>query len=172
METSLTTNSIAFIGLCNEFCMVIENARETERSEFLDSMLRLLPRIYIAATDLAVDPLMTDDSAFIEQALDEDYYEALRRNVEALMGEDDVYLEVFEEDMKYSDTPVAASIAEGLADLFQELYNFISTIREATDQTVAGALAAVKDDFRGFWSATLCNVLRALNHLKMSDREY
>ena len=92
METSLTTNSIAFIGLCNEFCMAIENARETERSEFLDSMLRLLPRIYIAATDLAVDPLMTDDSAFIEQALDEDYYEALRRNVEALMGEDDVYL--------------------------------------------------------------------------------
>ena len=37
METSLTTNSIAFIGLCNEFCMAIGNARETERSEFLDA---------------------------------------------------------------------------------------------------------------------------------------
>ncbi len=40
------------------------------------------------------------------------------------MGEDDVFLETFEEDMKYSDTPVAASVSESLADIFQPLYNF------------------------------------------------
>ncbi len=31
------------------------------------------------------------------------------------------------------------------------------------------ALLGIKDDFRAYWSATLCNVLRALNHLKMND---
>lgn len=167
MDTSLNTNSIAFIGLCNEYCISIENAKETARDAFIDNMLRLLPRIYIAATDLQVDILEEDDQ-FIENILDEDYYDALRRNMEVLLGEDDVYLEVFEEDMKYSDTPVAASISEGLSDLFQVLYNFINTIRDSTDTTVKLALVNVRDDFRSYWSAPLCNVLRALNHLKMN----
>ena len=167
MDTSLNTNSIAFIGLCNEYCISIENAKETARDAFIDNMLRLLPRIYIAATDLQIDILEEDDQ-FIENILDEDYYDALRRNMEVLLGEDDVYLEVLEEDMKYSDTPVAASISEGLSDLFQVLYNFINTIRDSTDATVKLALVNVKDDFRSYWSATLCNVLRALNHLKMN----
>ena len=81
------------------------------------------------------------------------------------MAEDDTYLEVFEEDMKYSDTPVSASIAEGLADIFQALYNFINTVRDSTDEVTAMAILAVRDDFKAYWSATLCNVLRALNHL-------
>jgi hypothetical protein len=88
--------------------------------------------------------------------------------MEALIGEEDTYLEVFEEDMKYSDTPVAASISEGLADIFQVLFNFISTIRDTNDETVSLALLSVRDDFRAYWSATLCNILRALNHIKMT----
>lgn len=62
-------------------------------------------------------------------ALEEDYYDAVRMRVAALLGEDDTYLEVFEQDMKYSDTPIAASISEGLADLFQVFYNIVQTAR-------------------------------------------
>ncbi len=160
----LPTNSIAFIGLCNEYCAAVEGARDCDRSSFVDSMLRLLPRIYISATDLRVGVI--EDEAYIEPALDEDYYEAVRRNIERLLGPDDVYLEVFEEDMKYSESPVAASVSEGLADIFQVLFNFISTIRDATDDTVALALQSVNEDFRSYWSGTLCNVLRALNHIR------
>lgn len=167
METSLNTNAIAFIGLCNEYCVAIEHAGETEAEEFIDNMLRLLPRIYIAASDLR-DDLDDYGDAYIDNALDEDYYDSVRRGMESLLGADDTYLEVFEEDMKYSDTPVAASISESLADIFQVLFNFISTIREATDETVRVAINSVRDDFRSYWSATLCNVLRALNQLKIN----
>lgn len=167
MEQTLNTNAIAFIGLCREYCVSIEEARETEREEFINQMLKLLPRLYISASDLTVT-LLADEEPYIDSVLDEDYYEALRRNVESLMGPDDVYLDVLEEDMKYSDTPVAASISEGLADIFQTLYNFLNTIREATDETVAIALLAVKDDFGTYWGEKLCNSLRALHHLKFN----
>lgn len=168
MNSRISTNSIAFIGLCNEFCMAVENARETSRPAFIDHMLRLLPRLYISASDLRTESAEEVDP-YIDNILEEEYYDAVRRNMESVFGEDDMYLEVFEEDMKYSDTPVAASIAEGLADIFQVLYNFINTAREATDETIATAIVAVHDDFLSFWSATLCNVLRALNHLKMNS---
>lgn len=164
-STVLNTNSLAFIALCNEYCMAMENVRETSREEFLSQIVKLLPRIYISASDLRVPTLSEDVDAYLESALDEDYYESVRRGVENLLGVDDVYLEVFEEDMKYSDTPIGASISESLADLFQELFNFVETVKDAPQPMIEIALVAVKDDFVSYWSQTLCNVLRPLNHL-------
>ena len=82
------------------------------------------------------------------------------------MEPDDIYLEVFEEDMKYSDTPIAASISEGIADIFQVLYNFIETIKDAPTDLIKEALTALREDFDNYWSQTLCNLLRPLNHIK------
>lgn len=161
----LNTNAIAFIGLCNEYCLALDRALETSRIEFIDRMVHLLPRLYISATDLTIN-FVEDEEPIIDNSLDEDAYDAVRGNIATLMGEDDVYLEVFEEDMKYSDTPVSASISEGLADMYQEFYDFLYTVRDATDEITALSIIAVRDDFRSYWSATLCNVLRALNNLR------
>lgn len=164
----LNSNAIAFTGLANEYCQAVETASEYEQHDFVKAMLKLLPRLYITATDLNTDDAEQYD-AYIDAALDEDYYDAVRRGMEELFGPDDVYLEVFEEDMKFSDTPVSASIAEGLADIFQVLYNYLATVRDTTDDTVALALVSVKDDFKAYWSSTLCNVLRALNAIAVRE---
>ena len=89
--------------------------------------------------------------------------------MENLLGPDDTYLEVFEEDMKYSDTPIAASVSEGLADIFQVMYNLLDAIRDMPEEVVLSALVAVKDDFESYWSRVLCNVLRALNHIRYTS---
>lgn len=165
----LNTNSLAFIGLCNEYCMAVENIANTDSRSFVADMLRLLPRIYISASDLVVAvPVNEEEMPYIDSYLDEDYYESIRRQIENMLGPDDVYLEVFEADMKYSDTPIGASVAEGICDIFQVLYNFITMVRDAPSETVGQALVAVKDDFDNYWSQKLCNLLRPLNHLRYS----
>ena len=169
-STILNPNSLAFIALCNEYCTAIEDARECDKDTFVQSMLRLLPRLYISATDLKVDVLDEDD-AYLEPILDEDYYESVRCSIENVMGPEDVFLEVFEEDMKYSDTPIAASISESLADIFQVLYNFVGMVKEAPEHLIPLALVAVRDEFQGYWSRILCNVLRALNNVRYNSAE-
>ncbi|MDE6334333.1 MAG: DUF5063 domain-containing protein [Muribaculaceae bacterium] len=159
----MTNNALAFTALCNEYCAAAEHASTTEPADFVSGMLRLLPRIYISAFDLADEGAL--DDGYIEQRLDEDTYNSLRHSIQVVLGEDDTYLEVFEEDMKYSDSPIGASLSEGLADLFQVFYNYLETVRDATDDVIASALVAVKEDFDIFWSATLCNVLRPLNSI-------
>ena len=161
-STVLNNNSLAFIGLCNEYCQTLESARETECDDFIAAMLRLLPRIYITASDLKIDDLGLEEP-YIDGRLDED---SIRRSIENLLGPDDTYLEVFEEDMKYSDTPIAASVSEGLADIFQVLYNFLEAIKDVPNELIDQALIAVKDDFQSYWSRILCNVMRALNHIR------
>jgi hypothetical protein len=128
-------------------------------------MLRLLPRIYISATDLQSDAMMESDT-YIDSALEEDYYDSMRRNVALLLGEDDAYLDVFEDDMKYSETPIAASISEGVADLFQVMFNFLETVRNAPTELIQEAVMTMREDFEHYWSLKLCDVLRAINALK------
>lgn len=159
--TNLTPNSLAFIALANEYCHALENVFEYEESRaFIAEMLKLLPRIYISASDIKPDD---DSDSFIDSFLDENDYDTVRGNVSRIIGEDDTYLEVFIDDMKYSDTPISTNISENLADIYQPLYNFVATVKDATDETINEAINAVKSDFDTYWGQTLCNVLRALH---------
>ena len=166
----LKPNSLAFIGLCNEYCTLVENAVEMRPAEFISGALRVLPRLYISASDLDVARL-SEYAPDIESALEEDYYEAVRRNIENLLGPDDVYLEVFEKEMKYSDTPIGASVAEGMADLFQIIYNFISTVRYADEETISELLVSMQEEFTSYWSQLLVNLLRPLNNIRYNVLE-
>ncbi|MCM1316942.1 MAG: DUF5063 domain-containing protein [Bacteroides sp.] len=163
----LTPNRLAFLALANEYCHAVENARQADRADFVADMLRLLPRIYIAASDIP-RPDFQQDPAYIAPALDEDYYDSVRLSMEMLLGEDDTFLEVFEQDMKYSETPIAASISESLADIFQVLYNLIDSAKDAPAEIVVALLDACRDDFDEYWSQPLCNVLRALNAIRQN----
>ena len=158
----LSTNSIAFIGLASEYCKAVEAARESEPDAFIGTMSRLLPRLYIVATDIKTIP---DADSYLYQSMDKDYYESVRHNMEMLLGPDDTYLEVFEADMKYSDTPISASIAEGLADIYQEMFNFIASVRDVPNLLANEMISACKEDFESFWGMTLCNVLRAIHNI-------
>lgn len=168
MDTKLPNNTLAFIALCNEYCAAVENAAQSTMPELIASITRILPRLYISASDL-VSPVPTDESTYLNPALDEDYYDSIRRQLEAVFGADDTYLEVFENDMKYSDTPIGASISENLTDIFQSCYNFVEMIKDAPEPIVDEALAAMKEDFQTYWSAILCNVMRPLNQLLYSN---
>lgn len=166
--STLSNNDLAFIALCNEYCAAMENAAFTEPSAMIDSLLHILPRIYIAATDIN-SSLIFGEGAYISPTLTEEAYDRLRNTLAAIFGENDTFLEVFEEDMKYSDTPIAAMISEGLADLFQVFYDFLETCRDAPSDLIAEALASVKESFSEFWSQTLVNLLRPLNSLKYNS---
>ena len=168
-ENKINPNVLSFIGLANEYCMALSNVYETEKEEFVAEMLRLLPRIYITMSDVRAEELSDEEDYYnnFSSYVDEDYYESIRRGVESIMGEDDTFLETFEEDMKYSDTPIASSVAECLADIFQDLFNFVSLVKESEGEQTQEALAECKENFESYWAQTLCNVMRALNHTKI-----
>ena len=158
---SLSPNSLAFIALANEYCHALENIfYYDDRQAFVAEMLRLLPRLYMSVSDIKPDE---NTDSFIDSYLDENDYDNVRDNISRMMADEDIYLEVFMDDMKYSDTPIGTSVSENLADIYQPLYNFVATVKDATDETITEAIAAIKTDFTTYWGQTLCNVLRALH---------
>ena len=74
-------------------------------------------------------------------------YESVRENIESLLGEDDSYLEVFQNDMKYSETPIIANVSEALADIYQDLKDFISVYRMGNEPQMLEALYICFENF-------------------------
>lgn len=170
METDkLSPTSLAFIALTNEYCQLVENCLDYDRQGIVEALLKLLPRIYITATDL--EPGFDYYDAFISQSLEETAYDSVRASLSSLMGEDDVYLEVFLDDMKYSDTPIATSISENLADLYQEFYNLVASLHDLNTEEQQQLLGMCKENFTEYWGLTLCNVLRALHSLSVAHND-
>ncbi len=160
-RNQLAPNSLAFIALSNEYCETLENIANFEKEDFIAKMLKLLPRLYISSTDLNIEE--SEEDYYIESYLDEDTYNTICSQISALMGADDVFLETFEEDMKYSDTPVSSSISENLSDIYQELYNLVASVKDVTTEAINSIFISCKEDFANYWGQNLTNVLRALH---------
>ena len=166
-ENVIKSRLVNITALATDYCAAVQNAREIEKQDFVIEILGYLPRLYWEFADLVVEDVTSDiDYEYYPSYVDEDFYDSVRRGVETTMGEDDVFLETFEDDMKYSDTPIASSISECLADIFQPLYNFISVFKESDGEQMVGAYSECRENFVAYWSQTLCNVMRALNNLR------
>ena len=165
--SEIKTRLIHLVALCSDYCVTIENAADMEADELTGALLGLLPRIYFEFHDIdAGESASLDDwGGGLAEHLDEVHYEAVRGILLSVLGENDTYLETFEKDMKYSDTPIASSISENLCDIFQPLYNFVMEVRESEGDNLEDAYRECRDGFREYWSQTLCNVMRALNSI-------
>lgn len=171
-EENYRSQLLNITAISAEFCSAVENVADSPRHEFVMTILNLLPRIYVGFLDLSPEnSAIEEDNYFNNTYIDEDYYDSVRRRMEGVMGSEDTFLETFEEDMKYSDTPIAASVSESLADIFQSLYNFVSAVRESDGELLMESYIRCREDFDEYWSQTLCNVLRALNHIRRNISE-
>ena len=168
-NNELRARLLAVTALATRYCRALQTAAEYEQDEFVAEMLNLLPRLYWEFSDIPAEgtvSLEEEAEEYYADYVDEDYYESIRRQAEIMLGEYDTYLETFEEDMKYSDTPIGASVAEGLADIFQPLYNFISVVKDTDGDSLEGAFRVCKEKFETYWAQTLCNVMRPLNAIR------
>lgn len=164
-------NVMELVTVAVEYCAYLEHTEGKVRMDFVDTMLKLLPLLYLKAALLPKYEIM-DSDYFSEGFVTEDNYNIVRANINIIMGEKDDYLEVFMEDMKYSESPILATISENLADIYQELKNFVMAYKNAADEEqMMNALAEVKGEFQLSWGQKLVNVQRALHEVHYSEDE-
>ena len=156
------TSTLEFVTVAKSYCDFLDQLEGMDKAVFLDTMAKLLPLVYIKASLLPKVDLMLDEAP--ETFASEDQYALLTQVLADLLGNDDVFLEVFHPDIQLSDTPVASFISENLADIWQDLYNFISIFRIGYEDTMNDALHLCRSNFENFWGQSLVNVLRALHH--------
>ncbi len=157
-------NTVEFVTVAAEFCAFLERAELRKRNDFVDTALKILPLLYIKASMLPSCEILNDNAP--ETFVTEDDYEVIRLTLANIMGGKDDYLEVFLQDMVYSDTPIKKNISEDLADIYQDIKNFVSVFQLGFDETMNDSLAICKENFALYWGQTLVNTMRALHDVK------
>ena len=162
-------NTVEFVTVSAEFCAFLEQAESKSRRRFVDTALKLLPLLYLKASMLPPCESigMTEPETFVNES----DYEVVRLSVAGVMGERDDYLDVFLDDMRYSDTPIRKTISEDLADIYQDVKNFVSVYRLGFDETMNDALAICEENFALYWGQTLVNTMRALHEVKYAPAD-
>ena len=130
-EEIYSKDVIEFVTVATEFCVRAEQASESQLQDFVPAMLKILPLLYLKAMILMDSVSPADEE--VEQLVTEADYDFVRSNIAALLGSHDDYLDVFMEDMKYSDRPIRKTISEDLADIYQDLRNFVAVFRQGYD---------------------------------------
>lgn len=155
--------TLDFVTICVEFCTLLEKMEVTSRTEWANEMLRILPLLYVKATLLPPVEVVIDGRA--EVFVTEQDYKLIENHVSSIIGEEDVYLDVFVVDMKYSDRPISSFVSEDIADIYQDIRNFVSVYQLGLEEAMIYALNDIKENFRLYWGQKLVNVLRPLHAL-------
>ena len=161
-------NTIEFVQVAMEFCRLIETTSEDSLSSFADKAVKILPLLYLKAT-LLPQYCEPDEDSEPEQFITETTYEAIRTHLANLIGEYDAYLETFHPDMQYSDTPIATTISENLADVYQDIGDFAALFRQGNELTMVKALYVCEENFRLYWGRKLLSALKALHPVRFCD---
>lgn len=154
-------NVVEFTTVAVEFSLFLEKATSHSRQDFVAVALKLLPLLYLKATLLPHYEMEEDME--LENNVTEDDYLMIRQQVAAVLGSQDDYLDVFVQDMKYSDKPILRTISEDLADIYQDIRNFTEVFRQGFDDTMRESVAAVQQNFEMYWGQSLVNTMRALH---------
>ena len=168
-QTIFDKNVIEFVTVAAEFCAFLESAERMKRSTFVDTSLKILPLLYLKASMLPKCETIGDEA--LETYVTEEIYEILRINLSGLMADKDDYLDVFVQDMVYSDQPIKKSISEDLADIYQDIKDFIFVFQLGLNETMNDSLAICQENFGTLWGQKLVNTLRALHDVKYNQEE-
>lgn len=168
-QTIFDRNVIEFVTVAAEFCKFLEQAEGSKRITFVDTALKILPLLYLKASMLP--PCETLGEETLENYVTEETYEIIRMNLAAILAEKDDYLDVFVSDMKYSDQPITKFISEDLADIYQDIKDFIFVFQLGLNETMNDALAICQENFSLYWGQKLVNTLRALHEVRYAPDE-
>lgn len=162
-------NSIEFVTVAAEYCNFLERTREMDCRSFVDTALKILPLLYLKASLIPECEQMGEDE--LEIFVTEEDYELIRMSIAHILGAKDDYLEVFLPDMAYSDTPIKKCISEDLADIYQDLKDFICVFQSGLNVTMNDSLCVCKEHFAEFWGQRLVNTMRALHDVKYNHKD-
>jgi len=168
MNPIYDNNTLEFVTVAMEFCASMEKVHEHDRFSFVNNTTKILPLLYVKAT-LLPEVEAPDEEAERAHFITEESYDALRNRIANLLGEYDSYLETFLPDMQYSDTPIIAFISENLADIYQDVGDFIGLFRQGYEETMLMALSDCAENFRLYWGQSLLNALKALHAIRYNE---
>ena len=162
-------NVVEFVAVANEYCKYVEHASDIKGDEMLKIMQRILPLMYLKASLLPkLEPFFEDGN---EKFVTEADWNSINELLKEKFGTANDYLEVFDEKINDSEGPVVSSISENMADIYQDMKDFLLLYQTGTAEVMNDAVWECRMNFENFWGQKLVNSMRAIHKFIYSGEE-
>jgi hypothetical protein len=152
---------VDFVAVANECCKYIEHASELDGEEMLKIFQRLFPLLYLKASVLPAFTPNFDEGN--EKFVTEDTWFNIHNTLLSKFGSANDFPEVFDARFSDSEGPVVGSLAENIADIYQDLKDFLILYQTGTTEIMNDALWECELNFETLWGQKLLNSMRAIH---------
>jgi hypothetical protein len=168
-DPAYSRNVVEFVAVANEYCKYAEHASELKGDKMLRIMQRILPLLYLKASLLpALEPFFEDgNEKFVAEADWCRIHDSFRNR----FGTANDFMEVFDDKFNIADSPVPSSLAENMADIYQDMKDFLLLYQTGTKEVMNDAIWECRMNFENLWGQKLVNSLRAIHKFIYSGEE-
>lgn len=162
-------NIIEFVTVAKEFCIFVENAKSESKFDFISKSQKLLSLLYVKASLI---PEITETfDEHTEKFLSEEDWNNIQQQVAEKLGSHEIFLEVLEPIVQYSDDKISVSLSEIFADIYQNLIDFLTLFRIGSNEQMQDATWECKNSFEQYWGPRLLSALTAIHSILYSEDE-
>ena len=154
---------VEFVTSANEFCRFLGQLNEEDGRLFIEESVLLLSRIYSAAVRIGETGPVEESP--LETVVTEMDWNLVEQRISMLLGEHNDYLRPASEDEFDRSELVTQTISEDLADIYQEMQDFVHLYSRGLEELMNDAAWEVKQRFGEHWGIKLLRSLSALHLL-------
>ncbi len=168
-DPAYSRNVVEFVAVANVYCKYVEQAAKLKGEELLKILQRLLPLLYIKASLLPdLEPVFDDSN---EKFVSESDWNHINDILTQKFGTANNYLDVVTDKPGESEDFTRSSLAEDMADIYQDIKNFLLLYQTGTNEVMNDALWECRMNFENIWGQKLVNSLRAIHKFIYSGEE-
>lgn len=165
-EQVFSENVTDLVTIAGEYCTFTENTARFSKPDFLDKARKLLAMVYLKMSLLPKFEAIFEDEN--EKFVTEEDWDFIHGSVQQKLGFHDEYREVFDPLTHEQVEQSTASISDNLADIYQDLKNFVTLYNIGTEEMMNDALWECQLNFEEFWGQKLLNALSAIHKVVFS----
>jgi len=154
---------VEFVTSANEFCRFLEQLNEVDGRLFIEGTVSLLSRIYAAVIRIGETEPVNDSP--LEVLVTEMEWNLIEKRISTLLGAHNDYIRPATEDEFDRSELVTQTISEDVADIYQEMRDFIHVYSRGLEALMSDAAWEVKQRFGEHWGIKLLRSLTALHPL-------
>jgi hypothetical protein len=160
---------VEFTAVATEFCKYAEHASEIKGAELLNIMQKLLPLLYLKASMLPqLEPFFEDGN---EKFVTESDWNLIHENLKGTLRSANDYIDLLDDPAAGDEGTILSGIAEDMADIYQDMKNFVLLYQTGTDEVMNDAVWECKMNFENYWGIRLINSLKAIHRFISSGKE-
>ena len=158
-ELVFSKKVMEMITVSNEFCLFLKEHERYEVMQILAYMERILPLLYLKASLLPA--LDVSDEGSDERFVTEEEWETLFQELKTQLGKADTFfcnITAGDQELK------KFSLAEQLADIYQDLKDFLTLYQRNTMAARENAVNNCRELFQNRWGPAALRALFAIHH--------